>query len=1073
MPTPHLSHPTAKSLGQDPLLGDLERLGELSDAWLGLDPTSIAESVLETLLDMLALDFVGLRFSDGAHVFLRVGQEFGAIASFDEIRNALPPAAESVSPDDVVVIGQAPVAVFRCPLGIGASLGEIIAGARRPGFPDSLDRSKLKLAAIQTSLACRETRELNDRKTPPDTRDKPLSEQDLAESEWRLNLTINTIPTMAWSTTADGLIDFCNQNFVDFVGWTAEDISGQGFWPIFHPDDVEHLLSEWQDIMATKRPRDVEGRIRRADGEYRWFVLRQNPLLDADGNVIKWYGAGADIEDRKRAERALEEAQAALVASERNLNLIINSLPVLVWSARPDGSADFINQSWRDYAGEPADKILEWGFLDLYHPDDVEGMMETWTRDITHGDQTALKGRVRGADGQYRWFYFAGRKITDANGMVRWFGVNVDIEDLQRAEDALRASEAALRESERALNLMLDAIPCMAWSATAEGHVDSVNKQFGDFVGMTAEEVLRAGFHAQFHPDDVDRMFVEWKAMMATKQGGDIEGRSLRADGEYRWLMCRCSPLLNTDGDVVRWYGVNLDIEDRKRAEAALRASEQNLSLILDSLPVLTWSARDDGSADFVNQRYLEYVGLPAEDILEFGFANLLHPDDVDGLMEDWNEKQNGARVSLAQGRIRRFDGEYRWFYFSGQKFADANGAERWFGVNLDIEDLKRTEAALKASEAALRSNELRLQHIINAVPGLVWSADADGTITFLSQQYLNYIGLDAERAREGGWRDALHPEDAEGLLAAWDLAFTEGRANEHEARLRKSDGSYRWMLFQASPSFDDAGRLAGWFGVNIDIENRKRVVEDLRQSQNHLAHMTRMTAMGELAVSIAHEVNQPLMAIVTNAGACLRWLNGEEPDLTMARQAAERIVRDGHRAGDIITSLRNLARKSAPRMDSVHLEQVIQVVLALLQGELQRKGVVAKTQLEMGSLTILGDVTQLQQVVLNLVMNAIEAMAALDDGPRRLTVRAQVRKGEALVSVGDTGPGLGDDTDRPFEAFFSTKAEGIGMGLSICRSIIEAHGGEIWACNNGTRGSVFSFTLPLAERNSVDRLYN
>lgn len=1073
MPTPHLSQPKAKSLGRAPLLSDLERLGELSDSWRGLDPTSIAESVLETLLDMLSLDFVGLRFSDSAHVFLRVKKEFGAIASADEIRNALPRGTLGEPFSEAVVVGATPVEVFRCPLGIGASLGEIIAGARRPGFPGSLDRAKLKLAAVQASLACRETRELSDRKTPPDTRDKPLSEQDLAESEWRLNLTINTIPTMAWSTTADGLIDFCNQNFVDFVGWTAEDISGQGFWPIFHPDDVEHLLSEWQDIMATKRPRDVEGRIRRADGEYRWFVLRQNPLLDDDGNVVKWYGAGADIEDRKRAERALKEAKAALLASERNLNLIINSLPVLVWSARPDGSADFINQSWRDYVGAPADKILEWGFLDLYHPDDVDGMMETWSRDVAHSDQTALKGRVRGADGQYRWFYFSGRKITDANGVVRWFGVNVDIEDLQRAEDALRASETALRESERALNLMLDAIPCMAWSATAEGHVDSVNKQFGDFVGMTAEEVLRAGFHTQFHPDDVDRMFVEWKAMMATKKGGDIEGRSLRADGEYRWLMCRCSPLLSTDGEIVRWYGVNLDIEDRKRAEAALQASEQNLSLILDSLPVLTWSARDDGSADFVNQRYLEYVGLPAEEILEFGFAKVLHPDDVGGLMSDWHEKQNGARVSLAQGRIRRFDGEYRWFYFSGQKFADANGAERWFGVNLDIEDLKRTEAALKASETALRSNELRLQHIINAVPGLVWSADADGTINFLSQQYLDYIGLDAEKARAGGWRDALHPEDAEGLLAAWDLAFTEGRANEHEARLRRSDGSYRWMLFQASPSFDDAGRLAGWFGVNIDIENRKRVVEDLRQSQNHLAHMTRMTAMGELAVSIAHEVNQPLMAIVTNAGACLRWLNGEEPDLTMARQAAERIVRDGHRAGDIITSLRNLARKSAPRMDSVRLEQVIQVVMALLQGELQRKGIVAKTQLEMGSETILGDVTQLQQVVLNLVMNAIEAMAALDDAPRRLTVRAQVRKDEALVSVSDTGPGLAADTDRPFEAFFSTKPEGIGMGLSICRSIIEAHGGKIWASNNGTRGGVFSFTLPLAERNSVGRLYN
>nr|WP_269816526.1 PAS domain-containing protein [Caulobacter hibisci] len=1178
-------------------------------------------------------------------------------------------------------------------------------------------------------------RELSDRQPPADPRAKSPSDQALAESEWRLHLTINTIPAMAWSTTADGLIDFCNQNFVDFVGWTAEEISGQGFWPIFHPDDTAHLLASWQEIMATKRPRDVEGRIRRADGEYRWFVLRQNPLFDAEGNVIKWYGAGTDIEDRKRAETALEQAQAALMASEQNLDLIVNSLPVLVWSARPDGSADFINQSWRDYVGEPADKILEWGFLDLYHPDDVPGMMEIWTRDITHNDQTALKGRIRGADGEYRWFYFAGRKITDANGAVRWFGCNIDIEDLQRAEDALRASEAALRASEHALSLMLDTIPGMAWSTTAEGYADQFNKSMLDFLGRPVEDLIGAGFLSQFHPDDVDRMFAEWQAMMASGAGGDIEGRSRRADGEYRWLMCRCSPLFNAAGEVVRWYGVNLDIEDRKRAEAAVIASERNVSLILNSLPVLIWSAREGGSADFVNQRYLDYVGLPAEEILDFGFADVIHPDDVDGLMTAWREAQD-KDASLAQARIRRFDGDYRWFYFAGQKFADASGTVRWFGVDLDIEDLKRTEEALKASEAALRESERslsltistipamvwstkpdgmldswnqpfldfagvafeeiegdgfyrlfhpddveplrstwnevvgskrpketegrmrgrdgeyrwfafrqsplldndgnvlkwygivvdiedrkraeealraseaalrgqqrRLEHIINAVPGLVWSADPDGAITFLSQQYLDYIGLDVDRALAGAWRDAIHPQDADGLFAAWANAFAQGHANEHEARLRRADGRYRWMLFRASPSFDDAGRLAEWFGVNIDIEdrkvaqdtvraseaalrdserelqqiissipgltwssdakgatrfwsqqyldyagaqledvlgfkfanyihpddrdhilemwteiivagtpgeaelrlrradgeyrwfliracpffdeagnltqwfgvnvdieNRKRAEADLRQSQNDLAHVTRMTTIGELAVSIAHEVNQPLMAVVTNAGACLRWLDGAQTDIAMARQAAERIVRDGHRAGDIITSLRNLARKSPPRMERVWLDQVIQVVLDLLQNEFQRQGVVAKAQFEARTIAIQGDSTQLQQVVLNLIMNAVEAMSGAEAGSRRLVVRAETRGGEAIVSVTDTGPGIGaDDPDRLFEAFFSTKAQGIGMGLSICRSIIEAHDGRIWAANNVTRGSLFSFTLPLAEGYGVD----
>ncbi len=927
------------------LYRDIERLSLLPETWKGLDPTSIAEGVLDTLLDMLALDFVGLRFNDTTHIFLRVAPAFGAACPAEAVRAALETWSATGASEAMQTVGGGTMSVVQCPLGENASIGVILAGARRAAFPDRMELSKLRLAASQTGLACREMRELSDRQPPADFRDKPLSEAALAESEWRLHLTINTIPTMAWSTTPDGLIDFCNQNFVDYVGWTAEEISGQGFWPIFHPDDTAHLLASWQEILATKRPRDVEGRIRRADGQYRWFVLRQNPLFDADGAVIKWYGAGADIEDRKRAETALEEAQAALLASEQNLNLIINSLPVLVWSARPDGSADFINHSWREYAGEPADKILEWGFLDLYHPDDVAGMVEIWKRDLAHSDQTSLKGRIRGADGQYRWFYFAGRKLTDANGVVRWFGCNVDIEDLQRAEDALRASESALRENERRLQHIINAVPGLVWSASADGAVTFLSQQYLDYIGQSAAPALAGGWMDALHPEDAEGLLGAWSQALAEGRPNEHEARLRRADGSYRWMLFRASPSYDDAGQLTEWFGVNIDVEDRK-------------------------GARD----------------------------------------------------------------------------------------------------ALRASEAALRESERQLQQIVSSIPGLTWKADAQGNVTFWSKGFLDYGGATIEDILGYGFMNYLHPDDHDRVMEVWNGILRSGTQGESEVRIRRADGQYRWFLWRASPFFDDAGNVTQWFGINVDIENRKRAEENLRQSQNELAHATRMTTMGELAVSIAHEVNQPLMAVVTNAGACLRWLNGAPPDLAMARQAAERIVRDGHRAGDIITSLRNLARKSAPRLDRVCLDQVIPVVLDLLQGEFRRHGVVAKAELGDFSITIRGDSTQLQQVVLNLVMNAVEAMASAAASARRLTVSAEIHDGDALVTVADTGPGLGtEDPDRLFEAFFSTKTEGIGMGLSICRSIIEAHGGRIWASNNGARGGVFSFTLPLAEGYGVD----
>lgn len=497
------------------------------------------------------------------------------------------------------------------------------------------------------------------------------------------------------------------------------------------------------------------------------------------------------------------------------------------------------------------------------------------------------------------------------------------------------------------------------------------------------------------------------------------------------------------------------------------RETERRLEQLVNAVPGLIWSTDADGEMTFLSQPYLDYIGQDVDAALAGGWLDAVHPDDVEGLL--------CARASaLAQGlaveheaRLRRSDGSYRWMLFrANPSFDDTGALTAWVGVNIDIENRKSVRDALRDSEGALRESERELQQIVASIPGLTWRADAQGAITYWSQSFIDYADATLEEIIGYGFLNYIHPEDRDRVMETWVRILQSGQPGESETRLRRADGQYRWFLWRVSPFFDGAGKLTQWFGINVDIENRKRAEEELRQSQNELAHVTRTTTMGELAVSIAHEVNQPLMAVVTNGGACLRWLNGDPPNIDMARQAVERIVRDGHRAGDIITSLRNLARKSAPRLDRLHLDQVIPVVLDLLQGEFTRHGVVAKAQVGDG-IAIQGDSTQLQQVVLNLVMNALEAMTGVeaDAGARRLTVRAQARGGEAIVSVTDTGPGLGTDApDRLFEAFFSTKAEGIGMGLSICRSIIEAHGGRIWAANNGAQGGVFSFTLPLAE---------
>jgi PAS domain S-box-containing protein len=347
----------------------------------------------------------------------------------------------------------------------------------------------------------------------------------------------------------------------------------------------------------------------------------------------------------------------------------------------------------------------------------------------------------------------------------------------------------------------------------------------------------------------------------------------------------------------------------------------------------------------------------------------------------------------------------------------------------------------------------------------MAWSCTSDGRLEYFNRNLVEYVGLPFDEIVGFGFYRMFHPDDVEPMRMAWDDIVASKKSRPVDARIRRADGEYRWFNLRQSPLLDSDGNVVRWYGVVVDIEDRKRAEESLRQSQSDLAHVTRMTATGELAVSIAHEVNQPLMAIVTNAGTCLRWLQPGHTDLEQARLAAERIVKDGHRAGDIITSIRAMAQKLPARIEQTDFKPAVREVLDLLRGELQRREIEVVLDMSDAPVEIIGDRTQIQQVVLNLVMNSAEAMAA-SSRARRINIRCSAEEQLVSVSVSDTGHGISiDELDRVFEAFYSTKADGIGMGLSICRSIVEAHGGRIWAsaAENGI-GGLFTFTLPMSE---------
>jgi PAS domain S-box-containing protein len=379
---------------------------------------------------------------------------------------------------------------------------------------------------------------------------------------------------------------------------------------------------------------------------------------------------------------------------------------------------------------------------------------------------------------------------------------------------------------------------------------------------------------------------------------------------------------------------------------------------------------------------------------------------------------------------------------------------------------LEQRVAELEATNEELRSREVRLRMLAEAIPHQVWGSRADDVLTYCNQQWVDYSGLGLEDGQRAQLTSLVHPADLDRLLKAREGASLQHTPYEIELRLRGADGSYRRFVSRAVPLYDAQGELEQWLGTNTDVEDRRQVAEALAEAQAELSHVTRVVTLGELTASLAHELNQPLAAIATNGSACLRWLARDQPDLGQARESIERIIRSASRAGDVIAHTRALLKKSGGDRAPVNLTQAIREVLPLLEQEMVRRQVVVQESLAENLPAVLGSPVELQQVVINLIMNAIEAMAEVSGRPRELGITAERHELEGVpgvrVALRDAGIGVSpENLGRLFQAFYTTKAQGLGMGLAICRSIVQEHGGQLWATRNAGHGTTFQFILP------------
>jgi PAS domain S-box-containing protein len=626
---------------------------------------------------------------------------------------------------------------------------------------------------------------------------------------------------------------------------------------------------------------------------------------------------------------------------------------------------------------------------------------------------------------------------------------------------------ADLAQANEALHLqvaMLQKLPVAAWTVDPDGTPDFVNQSWLEYTGQTLEFV-RSNAEAWMtaaHPEDREAAARSFWEGIRSGQGFTMEARFLRArDGAYRWHLNRAVPLKDGQGKVLRFVGTSTDIEDLKRSQDKLQRAEERTRLIVDTALDAVITMDVQGAITSWNKQAEVVFGWNNREAIGQHMSEMIIPE------RQRADHERGMRHFLATGEgpiLRR-----RMQVTAVRR----SGAE--FPVELEIVPLRlgsdwvfsafiRDITDSKRAEEKLRESEFNLRQLTETIPEMLWSATPEGVIDYCNARVLDYTGFSAEEVMGNGWMKLLHPDDVAETTKVWMSCVRTGAPYRIEVRtFHVADFTYRWCITRALPLRDQQGHILKWHGTIVDMDDWKRAQEELCNTQADLAHMTRAMTMGELTASIAHEINQPLSGIITNASTCLRVLAADPPDVDCARETARRTIRDGNRASDVITRLRALFSKKNASTESVDLNEATREVIALSSSKLQKNRIILGLELAEDLPFVTGDRVQLQQVILNLLANASDAMSTVDDRPRKLLIKTKPDEGDCVrLTVKDAGVGFDPQTAaRLFDAFYTTKDDGMGIGLSVSRSIIESHHGRLWATPNDGPGATFSFSVP------------
>ncbi|MBC7382875.1 MAG: PAS domain S-box protein [Bacteroidia bacterium] len=874
-------------------------------------------------------------------------------------------------------------------------------------------------------------------------------EEELKKKEERIRFAIQASQDGIWDWDFKNDKAWWSERYSEILGVNIP-FANRGLTSVnefIHPEDRQKVPDALKAYLEEGKKFEVEYRNIRPTGEIRYILGKGQAVKDDLGNMTRLTGIISDITERKQAEEALKE-------SEFRIQQIINSLPLVVWTASTDGNLTYISNQWEEFYGNLVSNSLGIGWTRYVHPDDIENAGMLWRQSLQNGTNYETEFRVQHKKGLYHWILVRALPIRDQNDkIIAWYGSNTDIQDKKLAEEALRESEVRFRT-------MAENISQLAWMTDETGWIFWYNERWFDYTGTTMKQMEDWGWERLHHPQYLKAVKDKFLKAIEIGEAWEDTFPLLGKDGKYRWFLSRAIPIKGKDDKVLRWFGTNTDITELMNTEQALIESEERFRTMAEGTDIYIAVEDESKNAVYFNKVWMELTGRPMAELVEFGWTDLIHDENREEFVSNYLNAFDKKCSFTGEFRIQNKEGQYRWMLAKGlPRFRPDNSFAGYISSCVDITDRIKSEEALKESLT-------KFKKLLEAVPQITWTNFPNGEVNFYNEQWHNYTGLNYDETKEWGWQKVIHPNDLKSTIKVYNEALQNGNVFVTENRYKRADGEFRWHLNRALPVRNEEGEITLWIGTATDIHEQKAIEEQLEKlvSERTIQLQQSNEDLQQFAHVASHDLKEPLRKIKIYTSRVYEEFAEILPPT--AKEFINKIHAASNRMQVMIDGVLTYSSVNAIEkgIELIDLNSVIKNI----ESDLEILIIQKEATIKKGNLpSIEGASVLIYQLFYNLINNALKFSSLLEKP--LISITSETVNESARILVRDNGIGFEPEySKRIFETFVrlnsKDKYDGTGLGLALCKKITQRHGGTIIAESKKNSGADFIITLPFKQ---------